>query len=190
MTNYDRWKLATPQDPDLILESVPSAFFITDVKNHPEIKKRVLDAINSMEVHCSVGLDLRVCNTDWGLNTNFCRSYWDIVKPHCEEHLFKIHEYLGSRSNFAILNYWFQQYAKGDFHGWHGHADATFSSVYFVDLPSKELSTSFKFSSVEFQINVGEGQIITFPSCYLHRSNPNPTSNVKTVIAFNSNLLD
>lgn len=177
----------TLRAPGVILKEVPGAFYVTDVKEHLEIKKPILDAINRMGVHSMIEPNQELCNTDWHLNTNFSRPYWNIVAPYCVEHLSKISTHLGFNS-VSVANYWFQQYAQGDFHDWHGHASVMFSSVYFVNLPTKELQTTFKFNGVEFQVNVSEGQILTFPSCYLHKSSPNTTDTIKTVVVFNSNM--
>ena len=80
---------------------------------------------------------------------------------------------------------WYQQYKKGDYHGWHRHPNNTFSNVYYVSLPKNSASTSFRYSGKEFEINVKEGQILTFPSYLEHCSKPNPSDQIKTVISFN-----
>ena len=41
-----------------------------------------------------------------------------------------------------------------------------------------------------YEIEVAEGQLLTFPANIIHRSPINTTDKVKTIISFNSNFLD
>jgi hypothetical protein len=88
------------------------------------------------------------------------------------------------KHNLNLRNYWFQQYKKGDYMELHAHRDADFSSVYYVDLPNGAVFTTFIFMGKEFEIEVKEGEVLTFYGCFQHMSKP--TKNTKTIIAFNS----
>ena len=61
-----------------------------------------------------------------------------------------------------------------------------FSNVYYAKLPNKEIKTSFRLHGEEFNFDVKEGQILTFPSCFQHMSPENTFDESKVVVAFNT----
>jgi uncharacterized protein YjlB len=97
-------------------------------------------------------------------------------------HLDKIKQSLKT-DKFEIINYWFQQYKKNSFHGWHTHANAHFANVYFVECP-KDNQTMFR----DFKIDCKEGDIISFPAFLPHCSAPLQSEQRKTIVSFNSNF--
>jgi hypothetical protein len=159
-------------------------FYVYDVPNHLEVKTQVLDSIRNMEVHSLVDDGQRITNTDWHLGREYARPYYFHVKELFDTHLRDVLETAGLPDVLALPNFWFQQYEEGDYHGWHIHPDKVFSNVYYVNLPTGAAKTSFKVAGKEFEVEVTEGQILTFPSCFLHCSKPNQVG-TKTVIAFN-----
>jgi hypothetical protein len=169
----------------MIKIEVPNAFFVSNVEEHLEIKDSILGQIKSAGTYSFVNKEQNIYNTDWHLSPNFDRSYWDIFYPYAVKHLEELNNYC-EFSSIGIKNYWFQQYVQGGFHDWHIHNECNFSSVYFLDLPETQLSTVFRFNRNDFQIDVREGQIVTFPSHYVHKSKINTTNKIKTVISFNS----
>lgn len=162
----------------------PGIMFLNNVQHHKEIKTQILDSIQSMgSFSYKKHLDI-ISNTDWHLNVNFPRPYYEIVKPIFCEHVEKIKSLLNYR-HLEITNYWFQQYHKNDFHGWHTHGKCLFSNVYYVALTDNNPVTTFKHGNTEFNIAVKEGDILTFPSFLTHCSSINKEDSVKTVISFN-----
>jgi uncharacterized RmlC-like cupin family protein len=91
---------------------------------------------------------------------------------------------LGIAEHVILSNYWFQQYENGDYHGTHVH-DTPFSSVYYIELPGESPRTTLKLFGKEYQIEVQEGDILTFPGFIPHESKENKNTR-KTIIAFNS----
>jgi len=87
---------------------------------------------------------------------------------------------------WEIQNIWFQQYKEGDEHDWHNHPHTQFSNVYFLELPSTNMKTEF---ATHPDINVSEGDVITFPAHLVHRSKPNQSNKRKTIISFNSSFI-
>jgi len=61
-----------------------------------------------------------------------------------------------------------------------------YSNIYYLDLPEGTSKTTFKFIDKEFEVDVEEGDILTFPGSMLHCSKPNTSEHTKTVIAFNT----
>tara|TARA_B100000287_G_scaffold287315_1_gene270801 strand:+ start:256 stop:867 length:612 start_codon:yes stop_codon:yes gene_type:complete len=88
-----------------------------------------------------------------------------------------------------IRQCWFQQYEKGDQHGWHIHG-AQFTGVYYLEFPSKSARTEIcsPYSKNIKKVNVKEGDFIVFPSHWIHRAPPN-TSERKTIVSYNFNVI-
>jgi ectoine hydroxylase-related dioxygenase (phytanoyl-CoA dioxygenase family) len=96
-------------------------------------------------------------------------------------------ESLGVSEKAVIDNMWFQQYKKNDKHSWHTHGLSNFSNVYFVELPLKSLATEILNVN---NLNLKEGDLLTFPSHLYHRSPINKTNKRKTIISFNCDFVN
>jgi len=154
------------------------------IKNHKQHKIELLKLIAAVPHIPSASEKIEnISKSDWFLSSDHPRVYreylFNVLKP-----WFK-HMENKYKTPARISNYWFQQYLKSDYHHWHLHPKCHFSSVYYVELPEKSLATEFKNYK---SISVKEGDIITFPSHWVHRSPANSTGKRKTVIAFNSNM--
>lgn len=167
----------------------PCWFFIDKISNHEEVKPQVLAAIASMGTHSMYEENQNIFNTDWHLLPQVRRPYWDILVPHLKEYYEKLVDvYSPVPCNYGVHTFWFQQYSKGDSHDIHLHDKCTFSSVYYVSLPNGASKTTFYLGDTEFEVDVEEGDILTFPSSFLHKSKPNPVDEIKTIIAFNCDM--
>ena len=169
---------------ELINVTVP--FFLHTIENHYEIKKDILLSINSMGINPLIDDGQRISNTDWSLPGGHYRPYFKFIEKPFENLVLEIQNKMGG-GKLQIVNYWFQQYSPGDFHQWHHHGEASISSVYYVDLPEGAAKTTFNTSGEEFEIEVKEGQVLSFYGFCNHISKP--TKNNKTVIAFNSDFI-
>lgn len=170
---------------------IRDALIISDVPNHKKLKQKILDEIKKMGIHSSINKENSLCNTDWELSPNYPRPYFSIIQSLFEEQNKKICALYEHKKFFGVLkNFWFQQYAFDDFHNWHLHSDVTYSSVYYLDLPEGGSKTTFNFLGKEFEMDVKEGQIISSPGMLLHCSKPNKSKKIKTVIAFNTVLVE
>lgn len=149
------------------------------------LKQDILDAITQKGKYSMEVADQKISNTDWHLRPEHARPYWDIVLPAISDPLMEFAADLEGRLN--IDNYWFQQYETGDYHGWHRHANSMFNCVYFVELPTPQAATKFKFNGEEFTVPVSEGDLLVFPSYLLHQSAPSSEGR-KTVVAINISL--
>jgi hypothetical protein len=161
-------------------------FYLYKVETHAEIKPKILSGISSMGVHSLVEFDQKLCNSDWHLSSNYNRPYLQHVEEVINQHLDKLTQTasIPANSKLDFNNYWFQQYAEGDYHDWHIHKNSVYSNVYYVDLPQSAAKTTFRCGEEEFSVDVEEGYILTFPSCFSHCSKPNKAS-TKTIISFN-----
>lgn len=157
-----------------------------DVSNHQNIKQPILDAISSMGTHSNIDNNQSISNTDWHLNSNVYRPYFDYINPIINTIGEEIQIMLKIPERIKLLNYWFQQYKKNDYHTWHIHGGCNFSCVYYVNLNDDNAKTTFRLlDGSEFEVDVKEGSILIFPSYLPHTSKSNNSDVTKTVIAFN-----
>jgi len=166
--------------------SVPSDVYVITVDPTQSIKGDILGAISNMGKYGMEAGDQKINNTDWHLSSDYPRPYWDIVLNALMPSLMDLAA--DQQGSLVIDNYWFQQYETGDYHGWHRHKNSMFNCVYFVELPTPNAATRFKFNDQEFTIPVSEGDLIIFPSYLLHKSAKNDGNGRKTVVAVNISL--
>lgn len=171
------------------MKNIDNLFFISDVENHENNKKALLEEIEKMGRFTFCNKKQNISNTNFHIKdgaiedtTVFDSIFVHIALAHLEQ-IRKRFEY----EEMFLENYWYQQYEKNDYHGWHNHNRCIFSSVYYVELPDGCSKTTFMIDGKEKQIDVKEGQILTFASYIRHCSKPNKSDKRKTVIAFNSN---
>jgi hypothetical protein len=170
----------------VVQTNIPCELFKTSVTNHSIIKEKILGAIKSMGSFSFIDNHQSISNTDWHLSQSVNRPYVEFIIDIFDEHNKKfIKEF--NYTKYSILNFWFQQYKKGDFHPMHAHGNASYSCVYYVELSEDNPKTTFVQRNKEYTFDVKEGDILTFPSCLLHSSPPNKSDKVKTIISFNLN---
>lgn len=172
---------------DLDIQNIYPYFFVGRIPNHSEIKNKILEEIENMGLfsYISEKNGVKISNTDWYLPSSEYRSYYEIAGPALKDYCQRLCSFL-KYDNIDIDNYWYQQYKPGDYHRWHNHPKGMFSSVYYLDLGEGSPRTTFKFMENEFDLEVEEGQVITFPSFLVHCSKTNRSNKTKTVLAFNS----
>ena len=160
-------------------------FFVFDVSIHNEIKPSVVAAIESMGLYSLINEKQHIAHTDWHLGADTHRPYYGLVLPAIQDVVSKINNLLGYTDPLTIKNYWFQKYSKDGYHNWHIHKNSVFNAVYYLSLPEGASKTSFKLFEEEFSVDVKEGQILIFPSMYLHCSKLNMSDDSKLIISFN-----
>jgi hypothetical protein len=159
---------------------------INKINNHEEINKKLLFLIDKIPNNSLKELNDNISHTDWNLPLNFKREYLEFFLKIIEPYILKISKELKSKK-CEIDRIWFQQYYKSDVHQWHTHPKCHFTNIYFVELPSKSLGTEI-LNQEKFNLN--EGDLLSFPSYFYHRSPINLGDKRKTIISFNSNFTD
>jgi hypothetical protein len=157
---------------------------INKVDNFKEINKQLLYLINKIPSNPLIENNDNILHTDYNLPNNFKREYLDyffkIIKPYIEKMAVNL-----KSKEIKISHIWFQQYEKNNTHGWHTHPKAHFTNIYFVELPSNSLTTEILGHD---KLNLNEGDLLTFPAYFYHRSPINLTNERKTIISFNSDI--
>lgn len=157
---------------------------ISKIKNFEEIKQRIL-----------TDLDNRAKNffkhknsshiTDFHLHDRFKNhSYVEHLKESFNLHFEKINKEM-NYMNVEISDVWFQQYLDNDSHNLHNHPNATFTNIAYIELSDKFQSTIINFKGIEYKLDSNEGEIISFPGFFNHRS-PVNNNQRKTVIVVNT----
>ena len=158
-------------------------------KHHDALKSIILDNINSDPAVSVEDDEMSISNYDWESRQDDTRPWVKIIQPYLQEHFNQC-----ARSEDCECAYihdlWFQQYIKSDTHPWHVHS-ANFTGVYYLQFPEGSSTTQvIDHSKKTFDIDAKEGDIIVFPSFFIHRSPPIEHDVVKTIISFNIDFCD
>ena len=169
---------------------------ISHLTDHDAVKNQLLEKIKLSDghkidkqepLHQFDNAD-KINKTDyWFDNRQF--EYILFVYPLLDKHLHQVFSETTANS-VSFTKIWFQQYKKGNLHGWHTHPNTHFTNIYYLELPSKEYKTQIKNldgSYISYDIN--EGDIITFPGFLSHQSPMIDTDQRKTIISCNIELL-
>ena len=152
--------------------------------HHANLKNKVLKEINSGYSEQTKDDGMSITRYDWMKSKNFNRPWVKILKPYLQQHFNSCAKQ--NQCEFAhIHDLWFQQYIKTDIHPWHTHGE-NFTGVYYLDYPSGSSATQIiDHSGKLYNVNVTEGDVIVFPSFFIHRSPPIEHDITKTIISFN-----
>lgn len=159
-------------------------FFLYDVPDHNDIKDKLLLYFDDMteKYNLEKNHSSAISSTDYWFRNEKPYSYLleDSVYSTFEKDVLNKFNCQGVKYQGA----WFQQYEEGSWFSYHTHPNSHFAGIYYIESPAG--------SETEFIIPGGpipqEGQVLIFPSFIPHRSNPNPSSDRKTVVAFNFDL--
>jgi len=153
----------------------------TKVETHSKIKDSILNDINSYKKNSFIDDLQNISHCDWNLGKELPRNYFSIFLNAIQPYLANMTTNLQC-DDYKISNFWFQQYEKGDFHGWHTHPGKHFANVYFLE-STKNQTTKFKHFSIECE----EGDLISFPAFLPHCSDK-ILEGRKTIISFNTDF--
>jgi hypothetical protein len=163
------------------------------LNNHKILKDIILNEIKNIGDHSSLNeIDYyytdRISKLDWDNSKDFQRPWVKILLPDFTEALKDVIDSMGYVS-VDIHNIWFQQYLENDTHGWHIHGDH-FTGVYYLEYSNScgktQICSPYNLNKID--VDVQEGDIIVFPSHWIHRGMPNG-KNRKTIISFNFDII-
>ena len=182
----------------------------TQLIDHDKIKNRLLNLINetpfqdltsgqqipnqtllsTTNILSLPNWDFHISRCDWNYSRDWNRPWFKLFRPNFD---LSVRKMLGESHYDAPLDIqdtWFQQYHNNDCHGWHIHGHQ-FTGVYYLEFPRGAPLTEIvsPFSNKKKRINVREGDIIVFPSVWIHRA-PHNKIKRKTIISFNFNFKD
>ena len=159
--------------------------FVNKVEKHNSFKKYMMNYIKKQPTYRLIERLDDISNTDWKDSYNPNRPYVKKFAKLISPYLSKIGRVLKTKK-FTIGNMWYQQYGKGSKHQWHHHVSSNWSAVYYLELPNNLGTELYDITeSRTFDIKLNEGDLFLFPANMLHRSPPNMTNKIKTIISFN-----
>lgn len=125
---------------------------------------------------------------DTSSDQNYKITFWNgiapLVKQFAREVAVRPETELNYQINVDMM--WFHQMEKGDYDNWHNHGFCQWVGVYYIELPDGFQTILQDYKGYTFQPEVEEGQLLIFPSSYIHKS---PKVNErKTVVNFNFNV--
>ena len=128
-----------------------------------------------------------ISRLDWNKRDDTEREWVKLVGPYLHNHFTNEVKKIGL-SKVQIFDIWFQQYNKGDTHGWHVHRH-NFTGVYYLEFKKNSPKTQIvePLSLRIIDVDVKQGDVIIFPSMFIHRAPPSQTKKRKTIISFNFN---
>jgi hypothetical protein len=129
-------------------------------------------------------LPMKPSRTDFQLNNKrkppYLKEWNKFIRPYIKDFC----------KNFGVEKYdlqsWFAQYDTNVKHHWHMHPGTHFACVYYMELPYNECSTDFW----KKKYPADEGEMVFFPSWWIHRSSSNPYNKRKSVIACNLTFME
>lgn len=174
---------------------LPCFYVLGELPEHTMLKPIILDYVDthrndSLRQNNGYYTD-SITSLDWESSIDFSRAWAKALLPSLSNFLQNTALHLGYAGS-TIHQLWFQQYVKGDTHGWHVHG-CNFTGVYYVELdptsPKTELVVPFKQQSIQVP-NIKEGDVLIFPSFTVHRA-PVLTNDLrKTIVSFNIDFND
>jgi hypothetical protein len=158
---------------------------------HKELKLALLSLLDTAKYENIVNaqVEANISKTDWFDCTNFNRDWFKFIKEPLTLEVLDIYKDM-NYGGFRLNEIWFQQYLQQSEHGWHVHS-ANFTNVYYVELPEGTSKTQLiePYSGKLIELDVEEGDIVSFPSMVLHRGPPNTSDKRKTIISFNTDVI-
>ena len=166
-------------------------YTIKKFRYHTELKSALLNLLDTAKYENTVNsqVEVSITKTDWFDCTNFERPWFKFIKESLTTEVLSVYKDIGY-GGLRLNEIWFQQYLQQSEHGWHVHS-ANFTNVYYVELPEGTSKTQLiePYSGKLIELDVEEGDIVSFPSMVLHRGPPNNSNSRKTIISFNTDVI-
>jgi hypothetical protein len=166
------------------IEKINTEFFYYDLPDAEIHKNNLLKLINLIPKNPFQGIS----HTDYNLPDVFERKYLKYFYDNILSNMMNEQLKYYNAEKWEVGACWFQQYENESSHFWHTHPGTNFTNIYFLELPDESLKTTLKVGEKDYEYDIKEGQIITFPASIRHTSKINNTNKRKTVISFNSDF--
>ena len=163
--------------------NLPTGVMIAPIAEHSIVKSKLLylieDVITDYPQKTLNPVGYRF-DFDLSLRSDYKPGYRKILHDTVHPYLKEYARTLG----MGVDRYspqWFQQYTTGTSFGWHQH-NMHFAYIYYLELPDPDESTEFLQYG---RFNVQEGDLLVFPSWFVHRSADIKSDKRKTILAGN-----
>ena len=171
--------------------SLECFYIIKKFKYHSQIKDYLLTEISDAECQhlYSENAEVNITKCDWHISTDYNRNWFKLLKDMLFEEMLDMYSQVGY-DGFTLQEIWFQQYQQNAQHGWHTHS-SNFTNVYYLDLPADSSKTQIVSpydQQTVIELDVSEGDIVSFPSFVIHKGPKNNADMHKTIISYNTNV--
>ena len=157
---------------------------------HSDLKDMLLGLIEKETATPTLTEWEKVSRSDYTAEALRKKSYYNLLMPYLLEDIKPILKEIDvDIKDFAIANYWFQQYRKTDYYDWHRHSHCSWIMLYYLELPKGTPQTQaidMWDNKTIIKADVKEGDILFMPGMIKHCSPVNDDDQRKTVIAFNT----
>ena len=176
------------------MKKIKVSDFICHLKmvDHHVIKDRILSEISktfgdTIPQNNSYYCD-SVSKLDWSCANDWNREWVKILLPNFYLTAKKFLKECAYKE-LQLVKMWYQQYQKGDQHGWHIHGDH-YTGVYYLEYPKSAAKTQicspYNLRSKKIE-GVEEGDMIIFPAHWIHRGLKNGKDR-KTIVSYNFSI--
>lgn len=161
---------------------------VSKFSEHSKIKNKVLSLIGETDDEKYVLNDSyygdSISKLDWNRCDDMNRDWVKSILPSLSKEIIEMMSDQAYTS-LKLSEIWYQQYEENDKHGWHIHGEH-FTGVYYLEYPPSCSKTRIcsPFDLRSKDLDVVEGDIIIFPSHWIHSGLPNGKER-KTIISFN-----
>ena len=175
---------------------VPTPIIHSKIKHHTYLKEKILSIIKKNKDgavnYLNSNLNDSINKLDFEKSDNFEREWVKILFPCIKEELTKMILFMGLKK-IIMYQIWYQQYNFLGRHGWHTHG-SNYTGVYYLEFdkdkhPKTEIIMPCS-PNEKMSIEVDEGDIVIFPSYFIHRSDNNTLNKTKTIVSFNIDLIE
>lgn len=171
-----------------MIKSIESPITINPFKYHSEIKEELLKKIDVAKNNSPYdpSSEVNISRADWFDASNMNRDWVSFLSKNLLNEIAKNYSEIGFDS-LRVNEIWFQQYYNGSEHGWHSHS-ANFTNVYYLEFhessPKTLLLNPLNRKEI-IEVDVKEGDLLSFPSYVLHKAPKNESNKRKTIISYN-----
>ena len=164
------------------------------LKDHLKIKQEILKLIKEGNggffYHKGEKINDNIHKLDWDNSTDFNREWVKLLTPYLRDALNSLVLKIGL-SSVVFRDIWYQQYKYEGKHGWHTHGN-NFTGVYYLDFDKENHPKTDILNpsnpTEKISIEAEEGDLITFPSYFIHRGGLNLSNTTKTIVSFNMDI--
>jgi len=167
------------------------SFFKYKIPNYKDLKKELIDLIYKSNFETVDKYGEKVSFSDFEYSKDFNRQYVIYIFDKIIEDFSKEFCKTNNCKSILIQNIWFQIYKTGDFHSIHTHPMSNFTNIVYIDIPMDKIKTNvYSLNKDKIDIEIKEGDILTFPAFFPHESPVNDCKDNKIVVSFNSSIED
>jgi uncharacterized protein YjlB len=156
------------------------------VLNFKKHKNKIIDLIFKIPQTSIKNIKESIFHSDWEIPSTMKRDYLEYFCKNILESYLNDFKLKNNFKKVRMTNMWFQVYGEGDFHSLHTHTKTNFTNIFYIQLPSASVKTNI----INYDVDVEEGDILSFPAFLKHGSPVNKSKDFKIIISFNIDVIE